>query len=145
MARARGRPAGPAVLAGWKLRDEARGPAATHWTRPGGGVAPPRTLPAALPRGMGFPADMPEQRPLSWSSSSAVSPLLPGPAARRTSSLPSLGASHDLEKEGRAGRGNDFYTPDSAPRLDGINDWEPHFRRLKWGLQWHLLTGSCTG
>ena len=44
------RPAGPAALARWKLRDGVGDPPATHWARPGGGVAP-RGL------GAGFPAD----------------------------------------------------------------------------------------
>lgn len=66
------RPSGPAALAGWKLRDGARGPAATHGARPGGGVAPPSApspppppqLPPRPARGKGFPAGSPEPGPL---------------------------------------------------------------------------------
>lgn len=64
----------PAERAGWKLRDAAGGAAATHWARPGGGAAPPRSAPRR-PRGVGgwgaggFPADVPEPEPLSWSGS----------------------------------------------------------------------------
>ena len=69
------RPAGPAALAGWKLRDGVGDPAATHWARPGGGVAP-RGL------GAGFPADSPE------SAASLESRQLPAARFRGSRVLP---------------------------------------------------------
>lgn len=133
----------PAVRAGWKLRDEAGGAAATHGARPGGGAAPAPSAPGRPPGG-GFPADAPELQPRGWSGSLWPVCAAPG-SCRRPALLPPISRGCCTPRErGESGRGSDFHTPEPAPRPDGI-----HTAGLAWappgGITGASAVGSRTG
>lgn len=136
------RPACPAALAR-RLETSRRGRRSRCHA-----LGPPRGRCRAVLPGGRVSCRLARTRRLSESGQLPAGPSLrlPGPSAAGL--LPPVsGELHsDRKEEGRRGRGNNFYTPDPAPSLDGIDKRDPRFPLWKVGFimvsmrwAWHGL------